>query len=169
MIGPKGKFMLQPDDNRTHLFISTGTGIAPFISQMRTMLIDGTPRRVVMLNGVSYIHDLGYRKLLEGWQESGDYPLTYIPTVSRPNDPANAGWDGRVGRVEANIADVCNELRLTPSNTIAYICGNPEMIVTAESLLLERGFAEDQVKTELYWPKARPAAEGAPEREAATV
>ena len=29
MIGPKGKFMLEPDDDRTHLFVSTGTGIAP--------------------------------------------------------------------------------------------------------------------------------------------
>ncbi len=169
MIGPKGKFMLQPDDERTHLFISTGTGIAPFISQMRTLLMDGTPRRVVMLNGVSYVHDLGYRPLLEGWQASGEYPVTYIPTVSRPNDPANAGWTGRGGRVEANIADVCDELGLTPANTIAYICGNPEMIVTAESLLLERGFAEEQVKTELYWPKARPVAGAVEEGEAAAV
>ena len=169
MIGPKGKFMLQPDDDRTHLFISTGTGIAPFISQMRTQLIDGAPRRVVMLNGVSYVHDLGYRPLLEAWQETGDYPVTYIPTVSRPNDPANAGWSGRTGRVEANIAEVCKELGLTPANTIAYICGNPEMIVTAEALLLERGFAEEQVKTELYWPKARPPVGEVEAAEAAAV
>ena len=155
MIGPKGKFLLQPDDERTHLFISTGTGIAPFISQMRTLLLDGAPRPVVMLNGVSYEHDLGYRQLLEGWQASGEYPVTYVPTVSRPSDPANASWAGRTGRVEANVTAVCDELGLTPDNTIAYICGNPEMIVTAESLLLERGFSEEQVKTELYWPKAR--------------
>ena len=24
MIGPKGKFMLEPDDDRTHVFISSG-------------------------------------------------------------------------------------------------------------------------------------------------
>ena len=29
MIGPKGKFLLEPDDDRTHLFISSGTGNAP--------------------------------------------------------------------------------------------------------------------------------------------
>src|SRR3954451_1680299 len=169
MIGPKGKFMLLPEDERTHLLISTGTGIAPFISMMRTAQIDGSPRRVVMLNGVSYEHDLGYRPLLEDWQASGEYPVTYIPTVSRPNDPANAGWKGRTGRAEANITSVCDELGLTAANTIAYICGNPEMIVTAESLLLERGFAEEQVKTELYWPKARPVAGAVEETEAAAV
>ena len=43
MIGPKGKFMLQPDDDRTHVFISSGTGNAPFISMMRQALADGDP------------------------------------------------------------------------------------------------------------------------------
>ena len=35
MIGPKGRFLLEPDDDRTHLYVSTGTGIAPFISMIR--------------------------------------------------------------------------------------------------------------------------------------
>lgn len=162
MIGPKGRFMLEPEDERTHLFISTGTGIAPFVAMMKTLLEDGRPRRAVLLNGVSYAHDLGYREVLEQWQQSGEYPVSYIPTVSRPADPANAGWSGRTGRVEANVLSVCDELGLTPSNTVAYICGNPEMIVSAEARLLERGFAEEQVKTELYWPKARAPRETAP-------
>jgi len=37
MIGPKGKFMLLPDDDRTHIFISSGTGNAPFVSMMRQL------------------------------------------------------------------------------------------------------------------------------------
>jgi ferredoxin--NADP+ reductase len=155
MIGPKGRFMLEPDDDRTHLFVSTGTGIAPFISMMRTLLIDGRPRRVVMLNGVSYVRELGYRALLERWQASGEYPVTYVPTVSRPNDPANAGWQGRTGRVEANIDSVCEDHGLTPGNTVVYICGNPEMIIGVEQQMLDRGFPEPHVKKELYWPKAR--------------
>ena len=61
MIGPKGKFMLQPDDERTHIFISSGTGNAPFVAMMRQLLIDGRPRPVVFLNGVSYADELGYR------------------------------------------------------------------------------------------------------------
>ena len=45
MIGPKGKFMLEPDDDRTHLFISSGTGNAPFISMMKAALREGRPRK----------------------------------------------------------------------------------------------------------------------------
>jgi ferredoxin--NADP+ reductase len=155
MIGPKGKFTLQPDDDRVHLFISSGTGNAPFVSMMKRLLREGRPRKAVFLNGVSYVHDLGYRSLLEGWEASGDYPVTYIPTVSRPQDPSNAGWTGRWGRVETILNPVCDELDLTPDNTIAYICGNPDMILAAEETLVGRGFPEAQVKKELYWPKGK--------------
>jgi ferredoxin--NADP+ reductase len=155
MIGPKGKFTLEPDDHRTHLFISSGTGNAPFVSMMKALLREGRPRKAVFLNGVSYAGDLGYRALLEGWEAGGGYPVRYIPTVSRPSAPENAGWSGRSGRVEAIVAPVCAELGLTPDNTIAYICGNPDMILSAEETLLGLGFPEPQVKKELYWPKGK--------------
>jgi len=155
MIGPKGKFMLRPDDDRTHVFISSGTGNAPFISMMRQLLVDGRPRPTVMLNGVSHAHELGYRDLLEGWQASGEYPVTFVPTVSRPNDPLNASWMGRTGRVETILGPVLDEMGLSPANSIAYICGNPDMIVSAEETLLGRGYPEDQVHKELYWPKGK--------------
>jgi ferredoxin-NADP reductase len=155
MIGPKGKFILEPDDDRTHLFISSGTGNAPFISMMKAMLRVGAPRRAVFLNGVSYVQDLGFRGLVEDWEANGGYPVTYVPTVSRRTAPENAGWSGRWGRVESIVAPVCDELGLTPDNAIAYICGNPDMIIAAEATLLARGFPEAQVKKELYWPKGK--------------
>ncbi|MBA3307911.1 MAG: hypothetical protein H0T04_04405, partial [Chloroflexi bacterium] len=155
MKGPKGKFVLEPEDERTHVFISTGTGIAPFISMMETLRKDGTPRPAVIIHGVSYEDDLGYRELLEGWQRSGEYPLTYIPTVSRVSSPRNEGWSGRTGRVETIISDVYGELDLTPENSISYICGNPDMIIAVDETLLGRGFPEELIKKELYWPKGK--------------
>jgi ferredoxin-NADP reductase len=159
MIGPKGKFVLDPDDDRIHLFISSGTGNAPFIAMMRWLIEQGTPRRAVFLNGCSYVADLGYRPLLEAWEQDGTYPVTFVPTISRPSAPENAGWTGRTGRVEAIVAPVCDDLGLTPANTVAYICGNPDMILAAEETLRGRGFAEEQVRKELYWPKGKTPAE----------
>src|SRR5262245_57719869 len=52
MIGPKGKFTLEPDDARTHLFISSGTGNAPFVSMMMRTMRERAPRRAVFLHGV---------------------------------------------------------------------------------------------------------------------
>jgi ferredoxin-NADP reductase len=155
MIGPKGKFLLQPDDSRTHVFISSGTGTAPFVSMMKQMIADGAPRPAVLLNGVSYAHEIGYRDLMESWERDGGYPVTYVPTVSRADAPENAAWTGRTGRVEAILEPVLEELGLTPANSVAYICGNPDMITTAEEKLLARGYAEEQVHKELYWPKGK--------------
>ena len=155
MIGPKGKFTLLPDDDRTHIFISSGTGNAPFVAMMKQLLIDGSPRPAVFLNGVSFASELGYRELVEGWEATGEYPVRYVPTVSRPGDPANAGWNGRTGRVESILAPVLDELGLTAGNSIAYICGNPDMILSAEETLLGRGYPAEQVHKELYWPKGK--------------
>jgi ferredoxin--NADP+ reductase len=155
IIGPKGKFMLEPDDDRLHLFVSSGTGNAPFVAMMRELLAEGRPRRAIFLNGCSYERDLGYRPILEDWERTGDYPVTFIPTVSRPDDPRNAGWMGRTGRVESILGPICDELGLTADNTVAYLCGNPDMILSAEETLLGRGFAEEAIKKELYWPKGK--------------
>jgi ferredoxin--NADP+ reductase len=157
MIGPKGKFLLEPNDNRTHLYVSTGTGIAPFIAMLRDTLAAGTPRRTVLLHGCSYVEELGYRELLDEWERDGTYPLRYVPTISRPADPRNAGWTGRTGRVEQVVASVCQEMGLRPDRTVVYICGNPEMILNVERVLMDRGFPEFHVKKELYWPKGKTA------------
>ena len=99
---------------------------------MRETLAEGRPRRTVMLHGCSYVDELGYRDVLEGWERDGTYPLTYVPTISRPDDPRNAGWTGRTGRAEAVVASVCHDLGLRPERTVVYICGNPEMILNVE-------------------------------------
>ena len=114
MIGPKGKFTLLPDDDRTHIFISSGTGNAPFVAMMRQLLIDGRPRPAVFLNGVSYANELGYRELLEGWQRSGRLPGAPSSPRSRvPTIRANADWTGRTGRVETIVGPVLDELGLS--------------------------------------------------------
>jgi ferredoxin-NADP reductase len=157
LTGPKGKFMLEPDDRRTHLYVSTGTGLAPFVSMIRETQARGKPRKTVLLHGVSNVSDLGYRTELEVLEGEAFYPLRYVPTVSRPEDPRNAGWRGRTGRVEHVVGAVCHDLGLRADRTVVYICGNPEMILNVERVLMDRGFPEFHVKKELYWPKGKPS------------
>ena len=99
--------------------------------------------------------ELGYRPILEDWDATGAYPVTFMPTVSRPDDPRTpAGPAGRAASRRSS-APVLDELELDPANSIAYICGNPDMILAAEATLLERGYPEEQVHKELYWPKGK--------------
>ena len=53
----------------------------------------------------------------------------------------------------------CQNEGLRPDETVVYLCGNPEMIINVESVLLDADYPEFHVKKELYWPKdKKPAA-----------
>ena len=56
------------------------------------------------------------------------------------------------------IGSVCRELGLRPDRTVVYLCGNPEMILKVEAVLMDHGFPEFHVKKELYWPKGKTVA-----------
>ncbi len=150
--GAKGKFVVQ-DDGRTCLFISSGTGIAPFISMVETLRRTGQRRRVILLNGVSRETDLGYRDYLEQLQSGGELPLTYVPTISRPAE--SPGWRGCTGRVETIVESQMAEHGLDAGNTTIYLCGNPDMVSAVEEMATRAGFEPQQIRKELYWPKGR--------------
>ena len=150
--GAKGKFVLQ-DDGRRCLFVSSGTGIAPFISMVETARRAGERRPIYLLNGVSYERDLGYRAYLERLQAGGELPLTYLPTISRPSEAPS--WTGATGRVEAIVEATLDRCGLHAANTTIYLCGNPDMVSAVEEIGTRRGFEPKQIRKELYWPKGR--------------
>ena len=150
--GPKGKFLLQ-DDGRTSLFVASGTGLAPFISMIETLRARDQTRDIVLLHGVSYDYDLAWREQLTELANGGRFPLRYVGTISRPQSCPD--WTGCTGRVETILADQLDLHGLTAENTTIYLCGNPDMVSAVEEIAIERGFAPEQVRKELYWPKGR--------------
>ncbi len=151
---PQGMFLLDRETGRPHhVMVATGTGIAPFLSMVRTLMIDesrGTPpgMHVTLLHGASYATDFGYDADLQGAAASHPW-LTYIPVVSRPAE--NPGWRGETGRIETLIEKTLDSLRWTPRDTIAYLCGHPGMIEQGRKILSDRGFHETQIREEQYW------------------
>jgi ferredoxin-NADP reductase len=150
--GPKGKFLLQ-DDGRRCLFVSSGTGLAPFLSMLETLRARRQQRDILILHGASYDYDLAWRQQLSELEASGTFPLRYVGTVSRPQSCPD--WDGCTGRVEAVIADQLDAQGMTRDDTTIYLCGNPDMITAVEEVAAGRGFPPEQVRKELYWPKGR--------------
>jgi ferredoxin-NADP reductase len=152
---PKGLFTMKPGDPRDHLFIATGTGLAPFVAMLETLLAGGgsTERspRAVVVHGVSRVGELAYQERLQRWASEGRH-VTYAPAISRPDHPENSGWHGAVGRVDAILDALCEEHALEPLRTVAYLCGNPEMIAAGERILAARGFPPDGIVSEHYWP-----------------
>ena len=78
--------------------------------------------------------------------------IRYVPSISRPADPSNAGWAGRTGRVDAILEDVWTSNELVPDGTVAYLCGNPEMIAQGSRILASRRLPETAIRSEHYWP-----------------
>jgi ferredoxin--NADP+ reductase len=150
---PTGSFLLDRASGRPyHLMIATVTGIAPFISMVRTLAIEerrGSPSgiRVALLQGASHADEFGYDAELRRLANDRSW-LTYRPTVSRPSE--NPGWSGETGRVEGLIGKVLDSLQWTPRDTTAYLCGHAGMIEQGRKILADRGFHETQIREERY-------------------
>ncbi len=148
---PRGRFTTDLADRRAHLFVATGTGIAPFVAMVRDDLASGRRRPIVIVHGVAHADELGFRGLLTRLADDNPSGLRYVPTISRPEDSRNAGWTGATGRAEHVLEDGWEGLGLDPSTTVAYLCGNPGMVASATAALAGHGIAPANVHTESYW------------------
>ena len=131
----KGLFTLRPDDPRAHLFIATGTGIAPLVSMLEALAADEAARprndddtpRAVVIHGVARVGELAYRDRIEG-MAGGPTRIRYSPLISRPTHPDNARWTGLTGRIDARLDEAVrcpsDWLRPTASPTSVGIPGS---------------------------------------------
>jgi len=140
------------------VLVSTGTGIAPYLSMYRTYRANPTWRRIVLINGVRFASDLGYREELE--KVAADDPrFSYVPLVTR--ESASSGWNGRRGRVDSVLdPDAYRSIigaDLTPEECHVFLCGNPGMVDGLEAKLSARGFSKHTpgnpgtLHLEKYW------------------
>jgi len=121
--------------------VSTGTGIAPFVSMLRA----GAPWRkftnVVLVHAVRHARELVYRDEVEAQRN-----VRYVPVVSREDAPGTLR--GRIpalirdGRLEAAAA-----LKLAPETAQVMLCGNPDMLKDTSAVLAERGMRKNRRRT----------------------
>lgn len=157
---PKGRFTLETGNGRNHhLLISTVTGVAPFVSFIRTLAKDWKEGRfdgahkLYLLNGASRPWEFGYKEELSRFAEELPW-LKYVPTVSRPWD--HADWPGEIGRADDILRKYADHWGLDASNTHAYLCGHPDMIANSKAILKRRGFVDKiGIKEEIYWIPAK--------------
>ena len=161
---PKGRFTLDTQSGRTnHLLISTVTGVAPYLSYVRTLYRDwkngkfNGEQKLFLLNGASRSWEFGYSEELQKFAQEVPW-LKHVPTVSRPWEDEK--WTGEVGRVDDLIRKYADLWGLDGTNSVGYLCGHPEMIEHGKGILKRRGFAKEFLKEEIYWipGKQAPAA-----------
>jgi ferredoxin--NADP+ reductase len=146
----RGRFAFDGESgHRRHFFAATVTGIAPFVSMVRTLAIEGrSDHQLWILHGASRSWELAYRDELQLLTSQSNW-FKYIPTISRPSE--DPSWKGEVGRVDDVLRKHLDANGLCPATTTAYLCGHPEMIATSERIFERRGFARDSIRQEIYW------------------
>ncbi len=149
-IRPRAKGIFTLDEHYVnHLMVATVTGIAPFMSTIRSYIHSrGKGHRFHLLQGASYQDEYAYdREIMEAARTYSD-TITYVPTVSRPGHQRNAGWKGATVRVNAIVEEHVDRYRLDPASSLVYACGHPGMIEDVKERLASRAF---KVKEERYW------------------
>ncbi|MDF1781702.1 MAG: ferredoxin--NADP reductase [Alcanivoracaceae bacterium] len=127
--------------------LSTGTGLAPFMSIIKDPEIYDRFDKVILTHGVRHVSELAYADYITDELPSNEYfgdvikeKLLYYPTVTR--EPFRN--QGRLtdllesGKLEANLG-------LDPISTKDdrfMLCGSPSMLKDLTRLLDERGFKE---------------------------
>ncbi len=163
----KGKFTIEDtlsaEDDRRRVYVSAGTGLAPFLSICRTQSQRRGLSNTVVIHGVSYEADLGYREELTALERL--HGLTYLPTLSR----AGTDWGGARGRAEdfflPDRLDAFERLAgfeagcFSPENAVVYICGLTGTVGQCIERLIPRGFVPDHraIKERIFGSKEKPA------------
>lgn len=131
----------------TLYLLSTGTGLAPFMSIIRDPDVYEQFERVVLVHGCRQVNELAYDKLImeglpqnEFFGEQVSKQLLYYPTVTR--EPFR-----NQGRIPTLLESgrLCDDLglpRLSADNDRFMLCGSPEMLKDTRSLLDSMGMSE---------------------------
>lgn len=150
-LSPKitGMFTLDqvPEDKDIILF-ATGTGVAPYMSMLRSSVINSENRKYAVVHGAYNSWDLGYRSELLTIERLAPN-FSYIPIISHPQSEP-LGWNGLVGYVQKIWQDRFLQNKwgkeITPDNARFFFCGHPNMITEMVELLGKDGFKEHKKK-----------------------
>src|SRR4051812_49266213 len=148
---PAGFLVLsEVPEAETLWLISTGTGIAPFLSILRTEAPWKRFKNVIVVHAVRRANELVYRELI------GATPARYVSFVSRESAPGSLA-----GRIPAAIADGRLEAaagaKLAHEASHVMLCGNPQMLKDVQAVLVARGMkkhrrrAPGHITVESFW------------------
>jgi len=134
---------------RNLYLISTGTGLAPFMSIIRDPEIYERYDKVILTHGVRSVSELAYQDTILNELPHNEYfgdqvkeQLIYYPTVTREHF-----------RNQGRITDLITSGRLfrdiglptlNPEHDRFMICGSPSMLKDTASILDEKGFKESR-------------------------
>ena len=141
--GPYGnRFPIEESFSKNLYFVAGGIALPP----LRTLIWNCLDLRdkfdnITIVYGARSVDDLVYKYELEEWEKRPDVNL--VRTVDPGGETPD--WDGKVGFVPT----ILDEVKPSPDNAMAFVCGPPIMIKYTFPVLEKAGFTPAQIYTTL--------------------
>jgi ferredoxin/flavodoxin---NADP+ reductase len=125
--------------------LSSGTGLAPFMSLIKDPAVYERFEKVILVHGVRFRSELAYRDYIEWELTHHEYlgelvrnQLIYFPTVTRER----FRYQGRITTLieSGRLFEQMGMPPLDPAEDRVMICGSPAMLADLSKLLTARGF-----------------------------
>ena len=148
-------------DGRDLWLLSTGTGLAPFLSILQDFEVWEKFERIILVYSVRETRELAYQDLIAGlaqreYLSEFAHKLQLINTVTREQHPG--ALNGRITTlIENGELERAAGVALTPEHSRVMLCGNPQMIDDTRRLLKARDMhlslsrRPGQVAVENFW------------------
>ncbi len=137
---------------KTLYLLSTGTGLAPFMSVIKDPDTYDQFEKVVLVHGCREVSELAYNRVIadelpnnEFFGEQVNSKLIYYPTVTREA----FRYQGRVTTLMES-GELPAYIGLPPldiERDRVMICGSPEMLRDTKDLLIRRGYREGHMES----------------------
>jgi ferredoxin/flavodoxin---NADP+ reductase len=124
--------------------LSTGTGLAPFISILHDVKTWEQYENIILVHGVRFKDELAYAELIKAFAQHeyfGEFAhkLKYVQVVTRDEVPG--ALRRRIPQLlEDGALEESTGIRIDPDRARIMICGNPEMVDDLRKHFLDRGY-----------------------------
>ncbi|WP_226435136.1 benzoate 1,2-dioxygenase electron transfer component BenC [Rhodococcus yananensis] len=149
--GPFGSFFLR-ERKRPSLLLAGGTGLAPLLSILSKVSVDGSDHPIHLIYGVTFDHDLAELDKLEEYSKS--LPgFTFDYCVADENSSApNKGY----------VTGLFAPQHLNDGDVDIYLCGPPPMVEAVRTHLADQGIVPANFYFEKFNTSATPGGVTAP-------
>ncbi|MFH1978422.1 MAG: FAD-binding oxidoreductase [Candidatus Aenigmatarchaeota archaeon] len=137
---PMGKFTIK-DMKKDMIFVGTGSGVAPVMGMIRTLVKSGYKKNFKLFFGFRYCGDCLYGEELEKYAK--ELPNFEFVSVCSRDDT----WKGARGHIQEHM-ESCDFK--SPDDTHVYMCGNPKMVMSVKEILQKKGFKKENLFQEQW-------------------
>lgn len=143
---PTGTLIIHDLKPAKNLYLlSTGTGLAPFMSVIQDIEVYDRFDKIVLVHGVRYVNELAYADFIEKELLNNEFfgdevrnKLIYYPTVTREPYRNNGRLTDLI--ISRKLFKNIGLPPLSPENDRAMLCGSPQMLADTKNLLNSLGF-----------------------------